>query len=154
MRCSCPPPLRTLLLLLLLAPLLRAAPASACPVLGAAPPPDPQTKAYLAPLVFHGTLTAIARRGPALRASFRVDRTLKGMVPPSDGVVAEVEFALRENPARCRGAALPLGKELALQRRYVVFAAYRRRKLIAVAAPEDYSRRKAVARVLCDKCGE
>lgn len=166
MRCSCcrccrrrsrPPP--PLLLLPLLAALLAPPPvaaALACPVLGPGID-DPQTKALLAPLVFHGTLTARARRGPALRATFRVERPLKGPPGGARGEDVVVEFAIRENPARCRGAALPSGDEgggLALQRRYIVFAAWRRKKLIAVAAPEDYSKRKAVNKILCDKCGE
>lgn len=153
MQCSCPLP-RTLLPLLL--PLLAAAAAlippaaAACPVLG--PGADPQTKAYLAPLVFHGTLTALERKGPVFRATFRVDRALKGLQSGQQSDVV-VEFALRQNPARCRGSTLA-GGDLELRQRYIVFAAWRRKKMIAVARPEDYTKKKAISRVLCEKCGE
>lgn len=152
MQSSCPSPRKSCPLLPLLVPLLAAALVpptfAACPVLG--PGADAQTKAYLAPFVFHGTLTALARRGPTLRATFRVDRALKGQQQRPDVVV---EFALRENPARCRGASLA-GVDLSLLQRYIVFAAWRRKKMIAVASPEEYSKRKAVSRVLCNQCGE
>ena len=152
MQSSCQSP-RTLLPLLL--PLIAAAAAlvqtaaAACPVLG--PGADPQTKAYIAPVVFHGTLTALERKGPVFRATFRVDRALKGLQQKQPDLV--VEFALRQNPARCRGSTLAAG-DLELRQRYIVFAAWRRKKMIAVARPEDYTKKKAISRVLCDKCGK
>lgn len=153
MRCSCHFPRQSRPLLPLILPLLAVAlipPSIAtCPVLGAGA--DPQTKAYLAPLVFQGTLTALVRRGPTLRATFRVDRVLKGQQQPQSDAV--VEFALRENPARCRGASAT-GADFTPRQRYIVFAAWRRKKMIAVASPEDSAKRKAVAKILCDKCGK
>ncbi|XP_035219312.1 pro-neuregulin-2, membrane-bound isoform-like isoform X2 [Stegodyphus dumicola] len=126
--------------------LLATAVSAACPLIGAGS--DPQTKAYLAPVVFHGKLIALARRGPAQQATFRVGKVFKGSL---DSPNALVEFAIRKNPARCRGVLYPKGK-LQLQERYVVFAAWRRRKMIAVDEPEAYSKRKAVAKVLCQNC--
>ncbi|XP_042905165.1 pro-neuregulin-2, membrane-bound isoform isoform X2 [Parasteatoda tepidariorum] len=126
----------------------RSAP---CPLIGAK---DVSTKAYLSPLVFHGRLLALDRRGPAiLQATFRVDKVFKGG-PLKSGATAPVEFAIRFSPSRCRGAPYQEG-ELQLAERYVVFAAWRRpRRMIAVARPEPYSKRKAVAKVLCPNCAK
>ncbi|GFX30509.1 uncharacterized protein TNCV_3461601 [Trichonephila clavipes] len=147
MQCSCSPfPWWSLLL-------LATAAAATCPLLGAGVT-DAPTKAYLAPIVFHGRLVALARRGPAQQATFRVDKVFKGSQTIGKSVV--VEFAYRKNSTKCRGAPYIEG-QLQLANRYVVFAARRRQhrsKMIAVTQPEPYSKRKAVSKVLCANCGE
>ncbi|XP_055952679.1 pro-neuregulin-2, membrane-bound isoform-like [Argiope bruennichi] len=146
MHCSCSPfPWWSLLLL--------ATAAATCPLLGDGVT-DAPTKAYLAPIVFHGRLVALARRGPAQQATFLVDKVFKSPQALAKSVV--VEFAYRKNSSKCRGAPYTEG-ELQLANRYVVFAARRRQyrsKMIAVTQPEPYSKRKAVSRVLCANCAK
>ncbi|GIY81994.1 uncharacterized protein CEXT_231411 [Caerostris extrusa] len=116
---------------------------------------DAPTKAYLAPVVFHGRLVDLARRGPAQQATFRVDKVFKGPQALAKSAVV-IEFAFRKNSSKCRGAPYTEG-QLELDSRYVVFAARRRQhrsKMIAVAQPEPYSKRKSVSKVLCANCGE
>lgn len=138
--------------------LLLTAAVLGCPLVP--PHQGPLGKALLAPVVFHGRLSGLARRGPAVQqATFKVDRVLKGLA--SDARFAVVEFSLRKRNAsasggggRCRGWPFD-EKGLRLGARFVVFAAKKRRqRMVAVAAPEPYARRRAVARVLCADCGE
>ncbi|KAG8183108.1 hypothetical protein JTE90_024419 [Oedothorax gibbosus] len=146
---SCSTLFSQLLLLLTTA----AAGAAPCPTLATAL--SAPGKALLAPIVFHGRLSGLARRGTAVQqATFKIDKVLKGnlFLKPESGF-AVVEFSLR-NSSRCRGA--PFDEQgLRLGHRYVVFAAKKKRqRMIAVAAPEPYAKRRAVARVLCADCGE
>ncbi|GIX79242.1 uncharacterized protein CDAR_422441 [Caerostris darwini] len=134
--------------------LLVTAAAATCPLLGTGVA-DAPTKAYLAPVVFHGRLVDLARRGPAQQATFRVDKVFKGPQALAKSAVV-IEFAFRKNSSKCRGAPYTEG-QLQLDSRYVVFAARRRQhrsKMIAVAQPEPYSKRKSVSKVLCANCGE
>ncbi|XP_054717243.1 pro-neuregulin-2, membrane-bound isoform-like isoform X2 [Uloborus diversus] len=133
-------------LLVLVLPLLAAA---SCP---APLPPsvdDPQTKALLSPVVFAGRLTELSRRGRT--AHFAVDRILRAPRELPHRQVGVVEFGGRP---RCQGYRAGEG-ELQIGERYVVFAAWhRQRKMIALAGPEPYSKRKAVAKVLCANCAK
>lgn len=131
--------------------LLLTAAVLGCPLVP--PHQGPLTKALLAPVVFHGRLSGLARRGPAVQqATFKIDRVLKGLA--TDTRFAVVEFSLRNSTGRCRGWPFD-EKGLRLGTRYVVFAAKKRRqRMVAVAAPEPYAKRRAVARVLCADCGE